>query len=266
MLSLVGAGSAAVRGEGSGKATPTTLVYAGASDPTFLDPMLDSDGESFRITKQIFEGLVDLKPGSTAVGPKLATSWSIDKSGKVWTFNLRTASSSTTARRSTRRPSASTSTAGTTSRGPFQNAGATFYYQAIFGGFAHNEVSSLSAPLYKSCKAKGSYKAVVTLTRKNGPFLPALSIPVVRDPEPDRAEEVRREPGDDQQRSLLADGHLRVPAPDGHGPVHARELDRQAEGRSEPQRQVLGHEGQAEADRRRADRRQLGARAGAADR
>ena len=45
MLSLAGAGSAAFRGEGSGTATPTTLVYAGASDPTFLDPMLDSDGE-----------------------------------------------------------------------------------------------------------------------------------------------------------------------------------------------------------------------------
>ena len=40
-----------------------TMVYAGASDPTYLDPAVVSDGESFRVTKQIFEGLVDLKPG-----------------------------------------------------------------------------------------------------------------------------------------------------------------------------------------------------------
>src|SRR2546430_7377939 len=67
----------------------TTLVYAGSADPTFLDPILDSDGESFRVTKQIFEGLVDLKPGTTKIEPKLATSWHVDKTGKKWTFNLR---------------------------------------------------------------------------------------------------------------------------------------------------------------------------------
>ncbi|MDX6518497.1 MAG: hypothetical protein QOF50_1343, partial [Gaiellaceae bacterium] len=37
----------------SGKAV-TTLVFAGASDPTYLDPALVSDGESFRVTDQIF--------------------------------------------------------------------------------------------------------------------------------------------------------------------------------------------------------------------
>src|ERR1051325_2343193 len=71
MLALAGAGSAAVRGESA----PTTLLYA--------------EGESFGVTKQIFEGLVDLRPGTTVVMPKLATSWHVDRSGKVWTFNLR---------------------------------------------------------------------------------------------------------------------------------------------------------------------------------
>jgi peptide/nickel transport system substrate-binding protein len=123
------------------------------------------------------EGLVGLKPGTTTVIPMLATAWKADKSGKVWTFTLR---------KGVKFHDGSAFNAAAVCfnfnrwynfTGPFQNAGATFYYQAIFGGFAHNEVSSLSAPLYKSCKARGSYKAVVTLTRKNGPFLPALSIP-----------------------------------------------------------------------------------------
>ena len=54
-----------------------TLVFAGASDPTYLDPALVSDGESFRVTEQMFEGLVKLRPGTTKIVPSLATSWKL---------------------------------------------------------------------------------------------------------------------------------------------------------------------------------------------
>ena len=50
-----------VAGTAGGAAKGGTLVFAGASDPTYLDPALVSDGESFRVTEQIFEGLVKLK-------------------------------------------------------------------------------------------------------------------------------------------------------------------------------------------------------------
>src|SRR5437660_11084799 len=66
----------------------STLVFAGAADPTYLDPALVSDGESFRVTEQIFESLVSLKPGSTIVQAGLATKWG-SKNGKDWTFQLR---------------------------------------------------------------------------------------------------------------------------------------------------------------------------------
>src|SRR5438874_1713388 len=84
VAALVAVGAAG----GASKAGPT-FVIAGASDPTYLDPALVSDGESFRVTKQIFEGLVDLRPGTTTVVPKLATSWNVDRSRRVWSFNLR---------------------------------------------------------------------------------------------------------------------------------------------------------------------------------
>jgi len=48
-----------------------TLVFAGAADPTYLDPALVSDGESFRVTEQIFEGLVQIRPGTTSIRPRL---------------------------------------------------------------------------------------------------------------------------------------------------------------------------------------------------
>ena len=153
-----------------------TMIYAGASDPTYLDPALVSDGESFRITKQIFEGLVDLKPGTTQVVPKLATSWTFSKNRRVWTFNLRKGVSFHDGT-----PFNAAAVCYNFNRwynfsGPFQDPGATFYYQSIFYGFKNNESSTLSPPLYQSCKAKGKYIAIITLTKPNGPFLPSLAL------------------------------------------------------------------------------------------
>ena len=78
---------AAVGTAGSASKAAPTFVFAGASDPTYLDPALVSDGESFRVTEQIFESLVSLKPGSTLIRPGLATKWG-SSNGKDWTFNL----------------------------------------------------------------------------------------------------------------------------------------------------------------------------------
>src|SRR5437667_12108373 len=80
---------AAVGTAGGASKAGGTFVIAGASDPTYLDPALVSDGESFRVTEQIYEGLVALKPGTTKIIPKLATKWKLAGAGKVWTFSLR---------------------------------------------------------------------------------------------------------------------------------------------------------------------------------
>ncbi len=153
-----------------------TLIYAGASDPTFLDPAIVSDGESFRITKQIFEGLVDLKPGTTTIVPKLATSWKTSKDGKTWTFALRHGVKFQDGTPFNAKAVCVNFDRWYNFSGAFQDPGATFYYQSIFTGFKHNETASLGAPLYSSCKAKGSYTAVIKLTKRNGPFLPSLAL------------------------------------------------------------------------------------------
>src|SRR5207302_8871854 len=85
-LALVLSGSVGART--SHPAATGTLVFAGAADPTYLDPALVSDGDSFRVTEQIFEGLVRLKPGTTAIIPALAVKWKL-QGGKIWTFWLR---------------------------------------------------------------------------------------------------------------------------------------------------------------------------------
>ena len=52
-----------------------TFVFAGSAEPVTLDPFFASDGESFRVARQIFEGLVGTKPGTADPAPLLAKSW-----------------------------------------------------------------------------------------------------------------------------------------------------------------------------------------------
>jgi peptide/nickel transport system substrate-binding protein len=155
-----------------------TLVFAGAADPTYLDPALVSDGESFRVTKQIYEGLVQLKPGTLKVAPALATSWGVAKDGKTWTFQLRKG-----VKFHDGTPFNAAAVCFNFNRwynftGPFQDATATNYWRTVFGGFHHNEAAnaSLGQSLYQSCRAKGKYTALIKLTRRSGPFVPSLVI------------------------------------------------------------------------------------------
>jgi peptide/nickel transport system substrate-binding protein len=154
-----------------------TLVFAGAADPTYLDPAIVSDGESFRIAQQIYEGLVDLRPGRSDIRPMLAKSWKPSKDGKTWTFQLQRG-----VKFHDGTPFNAAAVCANFNRwynfsGPFQDASATYYYQAIFYGFKRNEVSTLGKPLYNSCRAKGRYTAIVKLNKRNGPFIMALALP-----------------------------------------------------------------------------------------
>jgi len=173
-LALALSGSVGART--SSPAANTTLVFAGAADPTYLDPALVSDGESFRVTEQIFEGLVGIRPGTTGIRPALAKSWKIAKDGKTYVFNLRHNVKFQDGTRFNAKAVCTNFNRWYNFSGPFQDASATYYYQAIFGGFRHNESNTLSPPLYRSCSANGNYRVTIRLTRRNGPFLPAMSL------------------------------------------------------------------------------------------
>ena len=62
--------------------TKTTFVFAASSDPVMLDPAMASDGETFRIARQQFEGLLGTKPGTTELDPLLATAWTASRRGR----------------------------------------------------------------------------------------------------------------------------------------------------------------------------------------
>lgn len=64
-------------------------MFAASSDPASLDPAFAQDGESFRVSRQIFEGLVGTEPGTADPAPLLAESWESSEDGMSHTFELK---------------------------------------------------------------------------------------------------------------------------------------------------------------------------------
>jgi peptide/nickel transport system substrate-binding protein len=66
-----------------------TMIFGAAGAPEVFDPFYATDGETFRVTRQIFDGLVTYKPGTADVAPQLAEKWESSSDGLKWTFHLR---------------------------------------------------------------------------------------------------------------------------------------------------------------------------------
>jgi peptide/nickel transport system substrate-binding protein len=213
-LGAAGAGAAGPEQRGGG-----TLVFAGAADPTYLDPALVSDGESFRVAQQIYEGLVDLKQGSTAIQPDLATSWKTSKDGKTWTFTLRRGVKFHDGTRFDAKAVCANFDRWYNFSGPFQDASATFYYQAIFYGFKKNEVATLGKPLYRSCRAKGASTAIIRLNQRNGPFLPSLALPAFAMQSPTAMAKYAANQGELRGGTFRPTGTYAFQHPTGTGPM-----------------------------------------------
>jgi peptide/nickel transport system substrate-binding protein len=70
-------------------APPGVLVVGQVAEPKSLDPQVDTAANDFRILVNLFDGLVQFKPGTLEVEPALAKSWTISDDGLVYTFKLR---------------------------------------------------------------------------------------------------------------------------------------------------------------------------------
>ncbi|MDQ3793075.1 MAG: ABC transporter substrate-binding protein, partial [Actinomycetota bacterium] len=78
------------QGGGGGGAGGNTFVFGRGADSVSLDPINTTDGESLRVTRQIFDGLLDFAPESTDVIQALATEIpEPEDGGRSYTFTLR---------------------------------------------------------------------------------------------------------------------------------------------------------------------------------
>ena len=210
------------------KTASDTLVFGSSADPVALDGALISDGESGRVVIQIFEGLVNLKPGTTTVIPALATSWKGSNGGKSWTFALRKNVKFTDGTPFNAAAACANFNRWYNFTGSFQNPSATYYWQTVFGGFKKYDPKS-GAPkgsLFKSCKVEQQLEHHDQPDRPVGVVHRRDVAAVVLDGEPDRDGQVRREPGQRRRRRRVpSDGHVCDPASDRHGAVHVPVVD-----------------------------------------
>jgi peptide/nickel transport system substrate-binding protein len=164
------AGSATDDGGSTGEeagGSDAQFVFGAAGAPTTFDPFYASDGETFRVTRQIFQNLIGIEEGGTEGVPELATSWEGSEDGLTWTFELQ--------------------------EGVTFHDGTEFDAEAVCANFERwadqNEVGQSPAvayyygndfgfgddSLYESCEATDDLTAEVTVTRVTGKFPMVLS-------------------------------------------------------------------------------------------
>jgi peptide/nickel transport system substrate-binding protein len=66
-----------------------TLVFGRGGDSTSLDPITTTEGETFKVTENIFETLVAFGEQDTTINPGLAESWTVTDDGLTYEFKLR---------------------------------------------------------------------------------------------------------------------------------------------------------------------------------
>lgn len=148
----------------------STFTFGAAGAPKVTDPFYATDGETFRVTRQMFEGLVGIKAGSAEVEPELAEKWEPDASGTNWTFTLREG-----VKFHDGEPFNADAVCKNFERMFDQNpAGqvAAEYWAGTFGAFKAKAAESL----YKGCEAKDEKTAILSTTRPTSGFPTFLSL------------------------------------------------------------------------------------------
>jgi peptide/nickel transport system substrate-binding protein len=169
-----GPGPTSAASAGSSDAGPTAVFTFGtASQPLGLDPALVSDTESYRITRQVLEGLVGVDQTTGQPTPLLATEWEQVDEGRAYTFKLR---AKVTFQDGT--PFDAASVCSNFNR--WFNFPEALRQQAPGAAFkgvfkAHADQASLS--IYKGCTALAPDNVRIDLTQPFTGFLQALTLP-----------------------------------------------------------------------------------------
>jgi peptide/nickel transport system substrate-binding protein len=72
----------------SSSSTPQVLVFGRGADSVSLDPGIVTDGESFKVTQNLFETLLNFGEQDTTIHPGLAKEWAVSDDGLTYTFQL----------------------------------------------------------------------------------------------------------------------------------------------------------------------------------
>lgn len=210
-----GAGDTADGATGGGR---DTFIFAASGDPSSLDPAFASDGESFRVARQIFEGLVGTEPGTPDPAPLLAESWEVSDDGLDYTFQLKEGVTFHDGTAFDGEAVCANFERWNNFTGVLQSESLSYYWQKVNGGFARSDVASLDGTgKYESCEAPDATTAVIHLRSPLPELVSALSLPAFSMQSPTALEEYQADAvtGDGEAPVLpeYATGH-----PTGTGP------------------------------------------------
>lgn len=167
---------------GSSATSSDTFVFAASSDPVMLDPAMASDGETFRIARQQFEGLVGTKPGTTELEPLLATEWKSTDS-KSFTFTLREGVKFTDGTDFNAAAVCANFDRWDNWSGLNQSENITYYYGKLMRDFKTGPNSGDA--LYKECKADSATQVTINLNAPFAHFIDAMTLPAFSMQSPD---------------------------------------------------------------------------------
>lgn len=150
--------------ESSGE--PKVLIFGRGGDSVNLDPITVTDGESFKVTQNVFETLVNFGEQDTTINPGLAKEWTVSEDGLTYTFMLEegvkfhdgTDFNAEAVVANFERWSAGT-------------ADKYYYYKSMFGGFGDEE-----GHVIESVTADDEFTVTFKLKRPQAPFLKNIAM------------------------------------------------------------------------------------------
>lgn len=147
------------------------LIVGRGADSKALDPIQVTDGESIKVTHNIFETLVKFKEDSTEVEPGLAKEWEVSDDGKTWTFHLEEGVKFHDGTDFNADAVVFNFERWMDKDHPQHKGGDFIYYKGMFGGFKGEE-----GHVIKSVKALDEHTVQFELNFPQGPFLANLAM------------------------------------------------------------------------------------------
>lgn len=146
--------------------TNKTLVFGRGGDSTSLDPSRTTEGEAFKVTKNIYETLLNFGEQDTSIQPGLATEWEPSEDGLTYTFKLREG-----VKFHDGTDFNAEAVVKNFERWANGDSDTFPYYNSMFGGFKGDE-----GHIIESVTADGDYTVVFKLKRAQAPFLKNIAM------------------------------------------------------------------------------------------
>ncbi|AWE08724.1 ABC transporter substrate-binding protein [Lysinibacillus sp. 2017] len=147
----------------SSSSTPQVLVFGRGADSVSLDPGIVTDGESFKVTQNLFETLLNFGEKDTTINPGLAKEWKVSDDGLTYTFQLQ---------EGVKFHDGTDFNADSVIKNVNRWKGGTeddfYYFNSMFKAEGED--------IIKEVTADGDYTVVFTLSRPQAPFLKNLAM------------------------------------------------------------------------------------------